>query len=87
MSQFIPKMQNATFNDVAIVSLKGSAYGIQFWYMTKDEAINVMKSSNLNEKCGLLLSIYIYIYIYIYLLKNRHNLLKVQICLFFLKKI
>ena len=65
LSQFIPKMQNATFNDVAIVSLKGSAYGIQFWYMTKDEAINVMKSSNLNEKCGLLLSIYIYIYIFI----------------------
>ena len=58
MSQFIPKMQNATFNDVAIVSLKGSAYGIQFWYMTKDEAINVMKSSNLNEKTAQEISRY-----------------------------
>ena len=24
-----------------------------FWYMTKDEAINIIKNSNLNEKTGL----------------------------------
>ena len=38
------------FKDVAIVSVKGSDYRIQFWYMSKDDAINVMKNSNLNEK-------------------------------------
>ena len=32
--------------------------------MNKDDAINIMNNSNLNEKRGLL---YIYIYIYIYL--------------------
>ena len=42
------------FNDVAIVSVKGSDYKIHFWYMSKDDAINVMRNSNLNEKSGLL---------------------------------
>ena len=41
------------FNDVAIVSVKGSDYRIHFWYMRKDDAINIMKNSNLNEKIGL----------------------------------
>ena len=51
-------MQEAmNFNDVAIVaivSVKESDYRIHFWYMTKNDAINIMKSSNLNEKSGLL---------------------------------
>ena len=48
-------MQKAiNFNDVAIVSIKGSNYRILFWYMSKDDAINVMKNSNLNEKSGSL---------------------------------
>ena len=38
------------FNDVAIVSVKGSDYRIHFWYMSKDDAINIMKNSNLNKK-------------------------------------
>ena len=42
------------FNDVAIVSVKGSDYRIHFWYMSKDDAINIKKNSNLNEKSGLL---------------------------------
>ena len=42
------------FNDVAIVSVKGSDYRIHFWYSSKDDAITVMKNSNLNEKSGLL---------------------------------
>ena len=47
-------MQKATnLNDVAIVSVKGSDYGIHFWYMIRDDAINIMKNSNLNEKSGL----------------------------------
>ena len=42
------------FNDVAIVSVKESDYKIHFWYMRKDDAINIMRNSNLNEKSGLL---------------------------------
>ena len=48
-------MQKAkNFNDVAIVSAKRSNYRIHFWYMSKDEAINIMNNSHLNEKSGLL---------------------------------
>ena len=43
-----------SFNDVAIVYVKGSAYRIQFWYMSKDDAISIMNSSNLVDKKGLL---------------------------------
>ena len=33
-------MQKAmSFNDVAIVYVKGSAYRIHFWYMSKDDAM------------------------------------------------
>ena len=42
------------FNDAAIVSIKGNNYRIHFWYMSKDDAINIMKNSNLNEKTGSL---------------------------------
>ena len=37
-------------NDVVIASIKGNYYRIHFWYMSKDDAINIMKNSNLNEK-------------------------------------
>ena len=48
-------MQKAiNFNDIAIVSIKGNDYRISFWYMSKDDVINVMKNPNLNEKTGLL---------------------------------
>ena len=40
------------FNDVAIVSIKESDYRIHFWYLSKDDAINIMKNSSLNEKTG-----------------------------------
>ena len=44
-------MQKAiTFNDVAIVFIKGSDYRIHFSYMSKDFAINIRKNSNLNKK-------------------------------------
>ena len=43
-------MQKAmNFNNVAIFSVKESDYRIHFWYMTKNDAINIMKNSNLNE--------------------------------------
>ena len=42
------------FNDVAIVSIKWSDYRIYFWYMSKDDAINIMKNYSLDEKSRLL---------------------------------
>ena len=48
-------MQKAmNYNDVAIVSIKENDYRIHFWYMSKDNAISIMKNSNLNEKKGSL---------------------------------
>ena len=48
-------MQKAlTFNIVAIVYVKWSAYKIHFWYMSKDDAINTMNGSNLVDKMGVL---------------------------------
>ena len=48
-------MQKAlNFNDVVIVSVKGNDYRIHFWYMTKDDTINIVKNPDVNEKSGLL---------------------------------
>ena len=48
-------MQNAmNFNDVAIVSVKWNDYRINFWYISKEDPINIMKKSNLDEKSQLL---------------------------------
>ena len=33
-----------SFNDVAIVSIKGGDYRIHFWQMSKDDAIDIMKN-------------------------------------------
>ena len=41
-----------SFNNVAIVYVKGNAYRIHFWYMSKDDAINIMNDSNLADKRG-----------------------------------
>ena len=49
------------FNDVAIVSVKRSDYRIRFWYMSKDDAINTMNNSNLNEKMGALYFFFNYV--------------------------
>ena len=44
-------MQKAvSFNDVAIVYIKGRAYRIHYWYMSKNDAINIMNNSNLIDK-------------------------------------
>ena len=41
-------MQKAiSFNNIAIVYIKGNAYRIHFWYMSKDDTINIMNGSNL----------------------------------------
>ena len=39
-----------SFNDVAIIYVKGSAYRIHFWYMSKDDAISIMINSNSVDK-------------------------------------
>ena len=43
-----------SFNNVAIVFVKRNAYRINFWYMTTDDAINIMNGSNLVDKWGVL---------------------------------
>ena len=46
-----------SFNDVAIVYVKGSAYIIHFWYMSKNDAISIINSSNFRKnKCDTKLS-------------------------------
>ena len=48
-------MQKAmSFNNVAIVYVKGSAYKIHFWYISKYDAINIMNGSNLVYKMVVL---------------------------------
>ena len=48
-------MQKAmSFNNVAIVYVKENAYRIHFWYMSKDDAINIMNGSNLVDKKSVL---------------------------------
>ena len=55
-------MQKAmSFNDVAIVYVKGNAYRIHFWYMSNDDAASIMNNSNLIDKKGVL---YIFLLIY-----------------------
>ena len=43
-----------SFDNVAIVYVKGNAYRINFWYMSKDDAINKMNGSILAHKSGVL---------------------------------
>ena len=55
-------MQKAiNFNNVAIVFVKENAYRIHFWYMSKDDAINIMNGSNLADKWGDLQIFLLYI--------------------------
>ena len=43
-----------SFNNIAIVYVKGNAYIIHFWYMSKDGAINIMNGFILTDKMGVL---------------------------------
>ena len=48
-------MQKAIgFNNIAIVYIKERSYGIHFWYMSKDGAINIRNGSVLLNKRGIL---------------------------------
>ena len=37
------------FNDATVAPVKGSDYRIHFWYMSKDDAIKMMKNSDLKK--------------------------------------
>ena len=56
------------FNIVAIVSVKRSDYRILFLYMSKNDTINIMKDSDLNEK-NVSLSFFFFFVMY----KNEWN--------------
>ena len=43
-----------SFNNISVVFVKESAYRINFCYMSKDDAINIMNGSNLVDKMGVL---------------------------------
>ena len=43
-----------SFNNIAIVYVKRSVYKINFWYMSKDDAVNIMNGSNLVDKRDVL---------------------------------
>ena len=47
-------MQKAMNFNAAIVSIKGNDYRINFWYMSKYDAISIMNNSSLNGKTGSL---------------------------------
>ena len=47
-------MKANNIQNLAIVYFKGNAYRIHFWNMRKDYAINIMHSSNLIGKNGVL---------------------------------
>ena len=47
-------LKAVNFNDVAIVFVNGNDYQFLFWYMSKDEAINLLRNVGLSEKSGTL---------------------------------
>ena len=52
-------MQKAINLNVAIVSIKGNDHRIHFWYMSIDDAINIMKNSNFKKNWIIIIIIFI----------------------------
>ena len=50
-----------SFNNIAIVYVKENAYRIHIWYMSKNDAINIMNGSTLLDKRGVLQKKLLYI--------------------------
>ena len=48
------KYKKAMSFNVTIVYVKGTAYRIHFWYMSKNDAISIINNSNLIYKKGVL---------------------------------
>ena len=65
-------MQKAmSFNNIDIVYVKGNSYRIHFWYMSKDDATNIMNGSNSVDKRSFL---YIFFIInFLLYIKMREN--------------
>ena len=51
-----------SFNDVAIIYVKGSAYRIHLWCMSKNDGISLTSSSNLIDKKGVLYIFFYYVW-------------------------
>ena len=47
--------KTVSFNGVAIINVKGGAYRIYFWHMSKDDAISIINNSKLVDKNGIFL--------------------------------
>ena len=43
-----------SFNNIAIVYVNGNIYRIHFWYISKDDGINIMNGSNLADERDVL---------------------------------
>ena len=43
-----------SFNNIAIVYVNGNIYRIHFWYISKDDRINIMNGSNLADERSVL---------------------------------
>ena len=56
-------LKTISFNIVAIVYDKGSAYRIHFWYRSTDDAIIIMNNSNLINKIGVLKFLFFLLYL------------------------
>ena len=47
-------LKSVSFNNVAIAYIKGSAYRIHFWCMSKEDAISIMNNSSFIDKVDVL---------------------------------
>ena len=50
-----------SFDNVAIVYIKGCAYRIHLWYMSKDDAINIIDGSSLIDERSVLYFFFYYV--------------------------
>ena len=46
--------KSMSFDNNAIAYVKGNAYRIHFWYISKDDTINIINGSNLADKRAVL---------------------------------
>ena len=47
-------IKKLSLNYVAVASVKGNGGRTHFWYMSKDEALNLLENADLTEKGGTL---------------------------------
>ena len=68
-----------SFNDVAIVSVKGNDYTIHFRQMSKEEAIYLLENADLTKKSETLQNIKQFIITYITLSHQYHKLRNINV--------